>query len=228
MTARKSVVWHDPPGVYVPGRRTTQPRPNGWVLVTFALFTSVTSSHDVRFSDPPIRAAFARLGQILFTPGYVFDRGQIATVPFICNFIPMLGLPPDLFGADCAAVPPISTVPACWLHRQGPFATFFGADAGADFFPFPGFDPSSPAAQIGGGSVAIMVRDTPENLSRPRLARPAALAPERARRPPVASGCPRGETGSPTGDNREGVSPRNFTSATWVHTLLFAPEEVTP
>jgi len=119
-------------------------------------------SHKVLFSDPPIKDAFARLGEILFTPDYVFDPENIATIPFFCAFVPMFGLQSDLFGDACLAVPELVNPPGCWLHRQAAFAIDFTAGSDVGYFPFPPFDPNLPSVQMGSGIVAIMTRDTPE------------------------------------------------------------------
>lgn len=120
-------------------------------------------AHDVLFSDPRIREAFSRLGQILFTPGYLFDAPHVSTISLICNFLPMFGLPSDTFGEDCGAVPPVPSPPGCWLHRQAWWISFFapGVEDLASF-PFPPMDPALPRAQLGAGTAAVLLRDRPE------------------------------------------------------------------
>ena len=120
------------------------------------------TSHEVLFSDPPIREAFDHLGEILFTADYVFDPEHIATIPFVCAFFPMFGLPPDLFGEACLDVPVVANPPGCWLHRQGDFARFFTAESNVGVFSFPPFDPNLPHVEMGNGLAAVLTRDTPE------------------------------------------------------------------
>ena len=102
--------------------------------------------HSVLFVDPRIETAFNRYQQMIDTPGYVFDRGNMAFEPFFANAF-LLG------DGDCL------------MHKQ---ASFFEAILGAtgydpsDFetFKFPSVDPALSASTMGGGSYAVAVSDS--------------------------------------------------------------------
>ena len=70
---------------------------------------------DVKFSDPGIKAAFEKVGQIFFTPNYVFGGNTaIISTPQTQPMDPM-------FNGD-------TLTPGCWMHK---IPTWYGPD----FFP---------------------------------------------------------------------------------------------
>ena len=102
--------------------------------------------HSVLFVDPRIETAFDRYQQMIDTPGYVFDRGNMADVPFFANAL-ILG------DGDCL------------MHRQASFFEFFLDGAGYDVeefdtFKFPSVDPALGEATVGAGHYAAAVTDS--------------------------------------------------------------------
>ena len=105
-------------------------------------------AHDVLFVDPRIEAAFERFQQMMDTPGYVFDRGNLLNENFWNNSFP-LG-----FGD-------------CFMHKQASF--FAAAIQGAAFdldefatFEFPPVDPAYADAAMGGGDYVAAITDSLE------------------------------------------------------------------
>jgi alpha-glucoside transport system substrate-binding protein len=105
-------------------------------------------AHDVLFSDPRVEDAFERYLQILDTPGYTFDRGNVTNVFFFANALP-------LGSGDCL------------MHKQGTFFRFAIEESGfdlADFatFHFPAVNPAYADRAMGGGSFVAAISDRPE------------------------------------------------------------------
>ncbi|NJD27170.1 MAG: carbohydrate ABC transporter substrate-binding protein [Chloroflexi bacterium] len=119
-------------------------------------------THEVKFTDPGIKAAFDRVAQILFTDGYV-DGGGTAIVN-IDQKTPM----DPMFNDDTAN-------PGCWMQK---IPTWYGPDFFPDqrtsgqpskyiigedigIFAFPTIDPAFKGAE-GSGDTVIMMNDRPE------------------------------------------------------------------
>ena len=103
--------------------------------------------HEIPFASAPVREAFERLGQILFTDGYVAE-GAIEQY-FGLAQRPMVKVDP----------------PGCWLHQFPDFAAGFvpsgSAGTTTDIVPFPSIgDPSS--AVVGAGDMIGVFSDRPE------------------------------------------------------------------
>jgi alpha-glucoside transport system substrate-binding protein len=86
-------------------------------------------NNEIPFTDDAVRNAFERLGEILFTDGYVLGGADsIADINF-----------------GDAPAPMFQDPPGCFLHRQASFINAFfpdGTEAGVDYdwFPFPSID----------------------------------------------------------------------------------------
>jgi alpha-glucoside transport system substrate-binding protein len=120
-------------------------------------------THEVKFTDPGIKAAFDKVGQILFTDGYV-DGGGTAIV----NTDQKTPMDP-MFNQDTAA-------PGCWMQK---IPTWYGPDFFPDqrtsggqpskyvigedigIFAFPTIDPAQNGAE-GSGDTVLMMNDRPE------------------------------------------------------------------
>jgi alpha-glucoside transport system substrate-binding protein len=119
-------------------------------------------THDVTFTDPGIKAAFERVGQILFKEGYVNGGGTA-----IVNTDQKTPMDP-MFEQDTAA-------PGCWMQK---IPTWYGPDFFPDqrttlapskyiigedigIFAFPTIDPAHNGAE-GSGDTVIMMKDRPE------------------------------------------------------------------
>jgi alpha-glucoside transport system substrate-binding protein len=107
--------------------------------------------HGIQFDSPPVREAFDRLGEILFTEDYLYHPPQGA---------------PETFH-DFAQYPMVQeNPPACWLYRYPSFGAFFLPDgaleAETDVFPFPAIDDRYRGAMLGGGSMVAAFADRPE------------------------------------------------------------------
>lgn len=77
-------------------------------------------SHDVLFDSRGVKQAFKRFKKMIDTPGYVYDRANMATAPWQDNAAP-------LEAGDCL------------MHKQGSFfGNFFSAPEDVDTFFFPG------------------------------------------------------------------------------------------
>lgn len=103
--------------------------------------------HEIPFDSQPVRGAFERLGQILFSDGYVAE-GAVEE-----NFAhaqrPMVKDDP----------------PGCWLYQFPDFATAFvppgSAGTTTDIFPFPSLGAPS-SGVVGGGEIIGVFSDRPE------------------------------------------------------------------
>jgi alpha-glucoside transport system substrate-binding protein len=119
-------------------------------------------THDVKFTDPGIKAAFDKVGSLLFKQGYVDGGGQA-----IVNTDQKTPMDP-MFNQDTAA-------PGCWMQK---IPTWYGPDffpdqrtsgqpskyvIGTDIgiFPFPTIDPAFNGAE-GSGDTILMMNDRPE------------------------------------------------------------------
>jgi len=113
-------------------------------------------SHEVKFSDPPIKAAFDTYAKIVLTPGNVFGGSK--------------SIVSQAFGT---AANPMFTNPAgCFLHKQGNFVTQKGflseavrakIDTNLGVFPFPKgqFDTVE-----GGGDIAALFTKGDANVTK--------------------------------------------------------------
>ena len=119
-------------------------------------------THEVKFTDPGIKAAFDLVAQILFTDGYV-DGGGTAIV----NTDQKTPMDP-MFNEDTAN-------PGCWMQK---IPTWYGPDFFPDqrtsgqpskyvigedigIFAFPTIDPAHNGSE-GSGDTVIMMNDRPE------------------------------------------------------------------
>jgi alpha-glucoside transport system substrate-binding protein len=119
-------------------------------------------THEVKFTDPGIKAAFEKVGKLLFTDKYV-DGGGTAIVN-IDQKTPM----DPMFNQDTAA-------PGCWMQK---IPTWYGPDFFPDqrtsgqpskyvigedigIFAFPTIDPKFNGAE-GSGDTVLMMNDRPE------------------------------------------------------------------
>jgi alpha-glucoside transport system substrate-binding protein len=119
-------------------------------------------THDVTFTDPGIKAAFDKVGQLLFTDGYVEGGGTA-----IVNTDQKTPMDP-MFNEDTAN-------PGCWMQK---IPTWYGPDFFPDqrtsgspskyvigedigIFAFPTIDPAHNGAE-GSGDTLIMMNDRPE------------------------------------------------------------------
>jgi alpha-glucoside transport system substrate-binding protein len=106
---------------------------------------------EVAFSSPPVRRAFERLGQLVFTDGYV--QGDIR----------MALNTPAWEGLFQLSDEP----PGCWLHHQASFAASWldedivlGEDIAT--FPTPPTNRDHPEIALMGGDFALVYTDRPE------------------------------------------------------------------
>jgi alpha-glucoside transport system substrate-binding protein len=119
-------------------------------------------THEVKFTDPGIKAAFDRVAQILFTEGYVEGGGTA-----IVNTDQKVPMDP-MFNEDTAN-------PGCWMQK---IPTWYGPDFFPDqrtsgqptkyvigedigIFAFPTIDPAHNGSE-GSGDTVIMMNDRPE------------------------------------------------------------------
>jgi alpha-glucoside transport system substrate-binding protein len=119
-------------------------------------------THEVKFSDPGIKAAFDKVAKLLFTDKYV-DGGGTAIV----NTDQKTPMDP-MFNQDTAA-------PGCWMQK---IPTWYGPDFFPDqrtsgqpskyiigedigIFAFPTIDPAQKGAE-GSGDTLLMMADRPE------------------------------------------------------------------
>lgn len=109
--------------------------------------------HEIPWTDPTIRGAWERFGEIVAAPNvYGGTQGVLAT-----NF-------------GEAPFPLFTDPPGCYLHHQATFIQDFiqkqypnltpGEDF--DFFAFPPIDPTVPKAVEAGGDLFGMFKDTPQ------------------------------------------------------------------
>jgi DNA-binding SARP family transcriptional activator/ABC-type glycerol-3-phosphate transport system substrate-binding protein len=101
--------------------------------------------HQLPFDSPPVRNAFERLGEILFSKGYL-PHGAVRT-----------------WFSD-AQLPMFEDPPGCWLYQFPSFATGFmpqGTFGATDVFPFPSVEDRFPGL-IGGGNMIAVFSDRPE------------------------------------------------------------------
>jgi DNA-binding SARP family transcriptional activator/class 3 adenylate cyclase/ABC-type glycerol-3-phosphate transport system substrate-binding protein len=104
--------------------------------------------HQIPFTSEPVRAAFQRLGNILFTEGYVYTQS-------LGRF------------HDTAQLPMIEEdPPGCWLYRYPTFGAGFLPDGSVgndtDVFPFPVITERHGSAVLGGGTMVAAFADRPE------------------------------------------------------------------
>jgi len=119
-------------------------------------------THQVKFTDPGIKAAFDKVASILFKQGYVDGGG-----PAIVNQDQKTPMDP-MFNGDTAT-------PGCWMQK---IPTWYGPDFFPDqrtsgqpskyvigqdigIFPFPTIDPAFKGAE-GSGDTLLMMKDRPE------------------------------------------------------------------
>jgi alpha-glucoside transport system substrate-binding protein len=105
------------------------------------------TTHEIPFDSPPVRDAFVRLGQILFTDGYLAE-GAVEG-PFDQAQLPMVEQSP----------------PGCWLHQFPSFGANFippgSVGSTTDFIPFPSVGAPS-SAVMGAGDMIGVFSDRPE------------------------------------------------------------------
>jgi DNA-binding SARP family transcriptional activator/ABC-type glycerol-3-phosphate transport system substrate-binding protein len=106
---------------------------------------------EIGFSDPRVRQAFERFGQLAFPDGYV-HRGAAAAamIPFTSGADPLFDDPPG-----------------CWLHHQANFAALFlppGVEAGEDVSAFvtPPIADAYADSMVGQFGFAMVYTDRPE------------------------------------------------------------------
>jgi DNA-binding SARP family transcriptional activator/ABC-type glycerol-3-phosphate transport system substrate-binding protein len=105
------------------------------------------ATHEIPFDTPPVRQAFERLGQILFTEGYTAD-GAVED-SFVQAQRPMVKKQP----------------PGCWLYQFPSFAASLVPPASVgestSIFPFPSVGADS-SGVVGGGNMIGAFSDRPE------------------------------------------------------------------
>ncbi len=103
--------------------------------------------HEIPFDSEPVREAFERLGQILFTKGYLAE-GAVER-PFDTAQLPMVREDP----------------PGCWLYQFPDFGAGYvppgSVGTATDIFPFPSVGDPSPAV-VGAGDIIGVFSDRPE------------------------------------------------------------------
>jgi serine/threonine protein kinase/ABC-type glycerol-3-phosphate transport system substrate-binding protein len=107
--------------------------------------------HNLPFDSPEVRGAFARLGDVLFSEGYVLGGPQAGSERWF----------------DQAQLPMVEeSPPGCWLHEFPSFANEFlpvgSFPEATDVFPFPSMVGGAPSALIGGGDMIGAFADRPE------------------------------------------------------------------
>lgn len=110
-------------------------------------------AHETPWTDPAIKSAFEKFGQIALTEGYVPGGAQAVLAT---NFIDGSHLP-------------FQKPPQAGMYYHGSFTQGFISGqfpdqvAGEDysFFPFPTINPAYAGAVTGGADVIVMLRDTP-------------------------------------------------------------------
>jgi alpha-glucoside transport system substrate-binding protein len=100
-------------------------------------------AHELPFGSSEVRTAFERLGDILFTDGYVLGGARGGSNRFFAEAqLPMVEESP----------------PGCWLHQFPTFATEFlppaSFPAGTDAFTFPWLADGVPRTEFEGGILA--------------------------------------------------------------------------
>jgi alpha-glucoside transport system substrate-binding protein len=104
--------------------------------------------HTVVFQDARVELAFERFMQMMDTPGYVYDRGNLTNIPFFENAIP-------LGDGDC------------FMHKQPSFfasaINFFGYNL-EDFstFKFPAVNTAFADSALGGGAYLAALNERAE------------------------------------------------------------------
>ena len=107
--------------------------------------------HEIPFDSHPIRQAFQRLGQILFTKDYVYGSRKRAARTWVARAKrPMVKRDP----------------PGCWFEQAPSFlgGWFPKGSLGKEFnvFPFPSMKEGSLGPVLGGGSMLAAFADRPE------------------------------------------------------------------
>jgi alpha-glucoside transport system substrate-binding protein len=104
--------------------------------------------HEIPFDSPPVREAFDRLDQILFTDGYLARPAH--SIEFPTAQYPMVE----------------ETPPECWLYQFASFAGNFlpqgSVERETNIFPFPVFSEGQPPSVIGGADMVAAFADRPE------------------------------------------------------------------
>lgn len=108
-------------------------------------------THGIPFTDPAIRSAFVRFGEIAFSEGWVLGGPQGAPGRSHRLTIEKVTLDP----------------PLCWLAPQANFALGWAPGTAAagvdfDFFPMPALHPDHADAVVGGGTSVFAMADRPE------------------------------------------------------------------
>ncbi|MEA2010941.1 MAG: BTAD domain-containing putative transcriptional regulator [Actinomycetota bacterium] len=106
-------------------------------------------THQIPADHPAVRSAFERLGQLVFTPGYVSD-------PAVATSRDAVGAATSLLNGECEMFPSNLVAPF-WA-----FPSPVGLGSVVSAFPFPAVDPNSDPAVIGPGGVIIAAKDRPE------------------------------------------------------------------
>jgi alpha-glucoside transport system substrate-binding protein len=109
-------------------------------------------SHDITFNDPEVLEAAEYMGQIWFSPDYVYGGSTAINATFVGDTqTPMF--------ADGG--------PGCWMHKQAAWIPEFwpeGTEAGVDssFFYFPPIEAEFGSPVLGAGDQMVMFNDRPE------------------------------------------------------------------
>ncbi len=105
--------------------------------------------HELPFDSEPVRRAFERFGEVLFTSGSVLGGREGALTAAVWK----------------AQHPMVADPPGCWLYLQPGFAEQWlppgAAGTETDVFPFPSDSPGFPEL-IGGGEMVSAFTDRPE------------------------------------------------------------------
>jgi alpha-glucoside transport system substrate-binding protein len=133
-------------------------------------------THDLKFDSPEIKAAMDKVGQILFTPGYVYGvTGGDTTYITATNQVQAMD---PMFNEDMAK-------PQCWMQKQ---ATWYGPDFFPDvkaggpgtvskyvlgedvgLFYFPPIDPAQGTPALGAGDALIVIAPPDGSDLRPEV-----------------------------------------------------------
>jgi alpha-glucoside transport system substrate-binding protein len=114
-------------------------------------------THDIPWTDPAIRSAFERFGQIIHTPGYIPGGPTFALTT---NF------------TDASHLP-FQDPPQAYMYFLGSFTQGFIEEQFPDqtveedysFFPFPTVNPEFEGSVTGGADLIVMFNDTPSARS---------------------------------------------------------------
>jgi alpha-glucoside transport system substrate-binding protein len=121
------------------------------------------SFHEIPFTDPSVRTAFERFGEVVFTPGSV-PGGADGVIATHFDLAPL-----DLYRQPLG----------CWLYHFPSFISTLPADtatAPLASFPFPAAEGRDPG-MTGGGNIMVALADRPEVRALMRFMMSSAFGP---------------------------------------------------